>query len=548
MKHSFRLSPYTTKSFRFRLYLIFTGIIALLTAAFASFYVLTDIKGYRSTLEREGRLLATVLAQNARLPLFAENREALALLAAGTARYPSVISVSISNKDGRVLTEAGNSRGKNGDAVEMKVAVTSPGTVLSLETVLLGHAPVDKERVIGRVDLRLDTSGSHERLNKVVAASLAIGILFWIAASLLSYQVLKRVTSSFNRLMWGIDEIASGNLSARVELEGDDELGRAANAINAMAASLELRELENLSLQEELLNAMKLEVQDEKKRVMARLIHTNKMTSLGLLLSSMAHEINNPNASIRFSGHIIARMWGDVVPILDGVWREEGDFYLGGVPFQTARGALSENAAKIVENSERIARVVQGLRDYGVGDRSSLRPNLDINAAVSAALSVLTCQMKQDVSLKTSLGTDIPVIIGSHQQLEQVLINLIVNAMQSLPDGRGEVFLTTRYDSETAEVVVEVQDNGTGISAETMERLFEPFFSTKLERGGSGLGLYISQYIVAEHGGRLRILSQPGNGTLVQVILPAEATDASVGGLIAAKDGQHAADAVHEIG
>lgn len=548
MKHSFRLSPYTTKSFRFRLYLIFTGIIALLTAAFASFYVLTDIKGYRSTLEREGRLLATVLAQNARLPLFAENLEALALLAAGTARYPSVISVSISNKDGRVLTEAGNSQGKNGDAVEMKVAVTSPGPVLSLETVLLGHAPVDKERVIGRVDLRLDTSGSQKRLNKVVAASLAIGSLFWIVASLLSYQVLKRVTSSFNLLMWGIDEIASGNLSARVELEGDDELGRAANAINAMAASLELRELENLSLQEELLNAMKLEVQDEKKRVMARLIHTNKMTSLGLLLSSMAHEINNPNASIRFSGHIIARMWGDVVPILDGVWREEGDFYLGGVPFQTARGALSENAAKIVENSERIARVVQGLRDYGVGDRSSLRPNLDINAAVSAALSVLTCQMKQDVSLKTSLGTDIPVIIGSHQQLEQVLINLIVNAMQSLPDGRGEVFLSTRYDSETAEVMVEVQDNGTGISAETMERLFEPFFSTKLERGGSGLGLYISQYIVAEHGGRLRIWSQPGNGTLVQVILPAEATDASVGGLIAAKDGQHAADAVHEIG
>jgi signal transduction histidine kinase len=509
-----------TKNFRFRLYLIFTATIALLTAAFASFYVITEVNGFRSTLEREGRLLATVLAQNARLPLFAENREALDLLAAGTARYPSVLFVSISNAEGRILTELRNPRDTGSGAIDMKVEVTSPALVSSPEAVLLGHIPVDQKRVIGRVYLRLDTSGAQERLKKLVAATLAIGTLFWIVVSLLSYQILKRVTSSFNLLMHGIEEIGSGNLSARVNLDSDDELGRGANAINAMAASLELRELENLSLQEELLKSMKLEVQEEKKRVMARLIHTNKMTSLGLLLSSMAHEINNPNASIRFSGHIIAKIWADVVPLLDGVWREEGEFYLGGIPFQKARGALAENAAKIVENSERIARVVQGLRDYGVGDGARMRPDLELNSAVAAALSVLACQMQRDIWLKTALGTDLPVITGNQHQIEQVLINLILNAMQSFPDGRGEVRLTTRYDRAASEVVVEVEDDGAGICAETMERLFEPFFSTKLERGGSGLGLYISQYIVAEHGGRLQLTSTPGRGTRAQVILP----------------------------
>ena len=508
------------KSFRFRLYLIFTATIALLTAAFASFYVITEIKGYRSTLEREGRLLATILAQNARLPLFAENGEALLLLAQGTARYPSVLFVSISNADGRVLTEVGTGKGSKEGVVAMDVQVTSPGRALSPDSVLLGHMPVDTERIIGRVRLLLDTSGVRERLNQLVAASLGIGTLFWIVISLLSYQVLKRVTSSFNLLMDGIERIGSGKLSARVELDGADELDRAANAINAMAASLELRELENLSLQEELLKAMKLEVQEEKKRVMARLIHTNKMTSLGLLISSMAHEINNPNASIRFSGHIISKIWADVVPLLDAVWREEGDFYLGGVSFQTARGALAQNAANIVENSDRIAKVVQGLRDYGVGDRSKLRRNLELNSAVSAALSVLACQMTQGVQLKTSLAADLPAITGNQQQMEQVLINLILNAMQSLPDGRGEVLLTTRYDSAAAEVAVEVKDNGSGISAEMQDRLFEPFFSTKLERGGSGLGLYISQYIVSEHGGRLQLCSDPGQGTLARVVLP----------------------------
>jgi two-component system, NtrC family, sensor kinase len=533
VKKPLLLPPYP-KSFRFRLYLIYTGTIALLTAAFAIFYVVTEINSYRSILEREGKLLATILAQNARLPVFAENREALALLAAGTARYPSVLLVSISNADGRLLTEVRNPKNSGGDVIEMNVPVTSPGPVLSPEVVLLGHSPVGEERVIGRVHLNLDTSGARERLSRLVAASLAIGTVFWIVVSLLSYQILKRVTWSFNLLMGGIEKIGSGNFSARVDLDGNDELSRAANAINAMAASLELRELENLSLQEELLKAMKLEVQEEKKRVMARLIHTNKMTSLGLLISSMAHEINNPNASIRFSGHIIAKIWEDVVPLLDAVWREEGDFYLGGVPFQKARGALAENAGIIVANSERIARVVQGLRDYGAGDGSRLRPNLELNGTVSAALSVLACQMKQSVRLKTSLGANIPVITGSQQQIEQVLINLILNAMQALPDGCGEVSLSTRYDSAAAEVMVDVQDNGTGISAETMDRLFEPFFSTKLERGGSGLGLYISQYIVTEHGGRLLLSSKPGMGTLARVVLPIGAPHQSAGGLIPA--------------
>ena len=535
------------RSFRFRIYLIFTATIALLTAAFASFYVVTDVNRYRSNLEREGSLLATILAQNARLPLFAENREALLQLAEATARYPSVLFVSITNADGRPVTEIGR-EDNHRDDIETTVAVTSPGRVLSPEVVLLGHPQADLERIIGRVHLHMDSAGAQVRLKEMVAASFAIGTLFWMLISMLSYPVIKGVTFSFNRLLDGIDKIGSGKLSARVELDGSDELGRAANAINSMAASLELRELENLSLQEELLQAMKLEVQDEKKRVMARLIHTNKMTSLGLLLSSMAHEINNPNASIRFSGHMIAKMWVDVVPILDGFRREEGEFYLGGVPFETARGALTENAANIVENSERIARVIQGLRDYGVGDGSAVRPDMDLNGAVSAALSVLACQMKKDVRLKTALAPDLPAVRGNQHQLEQVFMNLILNAVQALPEGRGEVLLSTSYDILSSRVFFEVRDSGDGISAEIMPRLFEPFFSTKLEHGGSGLGLYISQYIVKEHGGLLRLSSHPGRGTLARVELPVAWSTASVGGLTVPQDGEHAADAAHQIG
>ncbi|WP_226373855.1 hypothetical protein [Citrifermentans bemidjiense] len=202
MKRKFRLSPFT-KSFRVRLYLIFTGTIALLTAAFVTFYVLTEINAYRSTLEREGRLLATILSQNARLPLFAENREALSALAEGTSRQSSVVSVLIIDQQGRVAAEARKVEIPQGETVKMEVEITSPSSVLSPESVLLGHQETDKQRVIGRVHLLLDMSAVRERLVNLVAASLAIGTLFWVAVSLLSYQVLKRVTSSFNMLMGG---------------------------------------------------------------------------------------------------------------------------------------------------------------------------------------------------------------------------------------------------------------------------------------------------------------------------------------------------------
>ncbi|GFO63508.1 sensor histidine kinase [Geomonas paludis] len=543
-RRKLRLPPYA-KSFRFRLYLIFTGTIALLTAAFVTFYVLTELNAYRSNMEREGKLLATVLAQNARLPLFAENREALGILAEGTARYPSVLSVSIVDREGKLLAQQVKTQTVAGDVIDMQVPISSPSGVLSPESALLGQPQGTEQRVIGEVRLKLDTSGARERLVTLVAASLAIGTLFWILVSLLCYQILKRVTSSFNLLLAGIEKIGNGTLSARVDLDGDDELARAANAINAMAASLELRELENLALQDELLRAMRLEVQEEKKRVMARLIQTNKMTSLGLLLSSMAHEINNPNASIRFSGHMIGKMLADALPLLDGVWQEEGEFYLGGVPYQKARLVLTENAGKIVENSERIAQVVQGLRDYGVGGGGQLRQRLEINSAVTAALSVLACQMKRDVQLHTSLGTSIPAIAGSQQQIEQVLINLILNAMQSCPGGSGEVHLSTRHEAGKGEVVVEVRDNGAGIAPETMERLFEPFYSTKLELGGSGLGLYISQFIVSEHGGRLQLDSTVGRGTVATVVLPV--APASVVGVLSAQHGQHPADPLHQV-
>ncbi|NTW99980.1 MAG: GHKL domain-containing protein, partial [Geobacteraceae bacterium] len=118
------------------------------------------------------------------------------------------------------------------------------------------------------------------------------------------------------------------------------------------------------------------------------------------------------------------------------------------------------------------------------------------------------------------LAPDLPKITGNQYQLEQVVVNLLLNAMQAIPDNKGSVTIRTEYSAETAEVDIVVMDQGTGIRPEVRKHLFEAFFSTKIDKGGSGLGLYISNFIVSEHKGRLTIDSGKKGGTVATVHLP----------------------------
>ena len=445
------------------------------------------------------------------------------MLAAGTARYPSVLLRLHQQRRGAAPHRgAATARTNAGEAPSTwTLPVTSPGPVLSPEAVLLGHTPVDEKRVIGQVQLRLDTSGvrrapeePRRRLPRHRDPLLDRRLASVLPDPQAGHLLLQPADARHRG-----DRIGTTS-RPRVDLDGDDELGRAANAINAMAASLELRELENISLQEELLKAMKLEVQEEKKRVMARLIQTNKMTSLGLLLSSMAHEINNPNASIRFSGHIIAKIWADVVPLLDGVWREEGEFYWVGCRFRRRGRRWRRTPAKIVENSERIARVVQGLRDYGVGDGAKLRPNLEMNEAVAAALSVLACQMKQDIRLKTVAWQRHP---RRHREpaadragADQPDHERHAGASQRVRRGAAVAPVTTATRNE---VVVEVQDTGAGIAAGDHGATFRAFLIPPSWTGAAaGWGFTSrSTSLPSMVGGCSSHLRGRGKGTLARI-------------------------------
>ena len=508
-------------SFRFKLFIIFTCLTALITIIFSSLYIVYELRTHRQTDMEKLHMLATHLADNIRLPLYAENREALRQMAEDTARYPDIHGVMISARDGRVLAEYERPDISGaGDTLSETVEVRSSPLGAGPDTAITGTRETS-DTLIGRVRLSHVTIETGPMVRRLILTASGIGLVFWLAVSCLSYLALRQVTRSFNALMRGLETMRTGDYALKIDVERDDEPGRAAAAVNELAASLQERDRENQRLQEELLNAMRLEVETEKKLLMAKLIQTNRMTSLGLLASSMAHEINNPNGSIRLAGQFLSRAWRDALPLLQQVSAEEGDFNLGGIQFSAARKNIEECCATIDRNTDRITHVVKDLRSYSLGERNEILPGVDLTQVIAGSLAIIRAHgMHSEATINAECTANVPTITGSYHQLEQVLVNLLLNAVQSLQDGKGNILVSTSFDPGRNEVLIAVSDNGVGIPAEHMRRLRDPFFSTRIHKGGSGLGLFVASFIVSEHSGSLDFSSTPGSGTTVTVRIP----------------------------
>jgi PAS domain S-box-containing protein len=265
----------------------------------------------------------------------------------------------------------------------------------------------------------------------------------------------------------------------------------------------------------------KVQIEQESRLIQTKLIQANKMMSLGLLISGIAHEINNPNNSILLGSQLMSRAWNDVYPLLDSRFRNEGDYILGGSSYSEMRESIPRLLAMVTESSRRIEGIIHNLREFVIQGSSDNSQQIDINRIVSVSVSILQNHIKKHTEKFTiSLQDDLPPACGNPQQLEQVIVNLIMNAIQALPSRERGVRVSTGYRQDSKQIVITVQDEGCGIPPELQPHIFEPFVSTKLESGGTGLGLAISSLIVKEHHGQLEVASTLNEGTTCAVILP----------------------------
>lgn len=513
-------------SFRSKIFIAFTVLTFLIAASFMVIATRNEIHNYQERSHEKARLLASMLADTVRLPLFAGDLAGLQQLASETFRISHVAAITISDHENKILVDLKNpEQGEQPMHTTMATAsVQASASAMAVSDALSGVA-TSGTTLLGQVRVAIDTSDLQRSIWGTLAKTAVVVLLFWGTFLLVTYPVLKRITKSFETLTQGLDTMMEGDFSLKIPVESDDEAGRATQAVNRLAETLEDREVENRNLQAELLNAVRLEMQEEKRSLMAKMIQTNRMTSLGLLISSMAHNINTPNGAVKLAAQYLLRSWKDILPLLEGVAREEGDFQVGGLRFSEAKGEFGSAIESINRNAERVETVIQDLRAYNIGERCRQLSGMSVNQAVEGALTIIRAHGRQaQISLIPQLAGDLPLIEGNTHQIEQVVVNLLLNAMQAMPEATGVVTVTTRYDAAAHEIQIVVTDEGTGLPEVVMQNLFEPFTSTRMDKGGSGLGLYISNFIVSEHKGRIAFSANRPQGTIATVCLPVPET------------------------
>ncbi len=261
---------------------------------------------------------------------------------------------------------------------------------------------------------------------------------------------------------------------------------------------------------------------EEKARLrQEQLFRAAKMVSLGTLVSGVAHEINNPVTSALLNTQTLRKVWNGVLPILDSRSQREGDFRVGGMTYNEIRERMPLLLSHIEDGTRRVRDIVTDLKDFARETPSERSDDIDVNQVVKKAVGLVSNLIKKSTNNFTvDCAPTLPVFKGSAQRIEQVVINLVMNACQALSDSAQAIQISTGVDPDQTSVFVEIRDKGIGVPPEVIQQIKDPFFTTKRDSGGTGLGLAISDRIVRDHEGQMTFKSKPGEGTTVRVNFP----------------------------
>lgn len=482
--------------FQFKLFLIFTLLTLLIFSLLTFFYIYSENYKTRQNVTERLHLQAKNLADSIRLPLYAENLVMLRQLAEQAARIPEILEVVITAPDGRVLADIRSPKPTGqSETIVQTVAVQSSPLVDSVESAM-SSTNNSSVALIGNVRMERGTDDLSRALSKFVTLSVSCAVLFWLAVTLLCYLILRRVTNSFNALMRGIKVMKSGDFTSRIDIVFDDEPGRAALAINNLADVLQQRGEENIRLHEERLVFER------------QMLQTQKLESLGVMAGGIAHDYNNLLQSI-----------------------------LGNIELASMKLDPESESRKYIDSAmssgKHAAQLTRLMLTY-VGKGFITKKELILNELVRENSEMLKTAASKAVQMELSLAADLPHIMADEAQIQQVVMNLIINAAESIEGESGIVRLTTGIQKcdqiclaaslldEKPEpgpfVFLEVCDNGCGMNEETLKRLFDPFFSTKF--AGRGLGMSAVMGIMKIHSGALFVESKSGNGTTIKVLFP----------------------------
>ena len=247
-----------------------------------------------------------------------------------------------------------------------------------------------------------------------------------------------------------------------------------------------------------------------------------RLASLGLLISGVAHEINNPNTFISFNLPILKDYLDEVVPIIDTYASSREDFEVANMPYDEFRLDLFKLIENVTHGSRRIDTIVTQLKAFSRIQDSRKLADVNIKSVLDRVATLANSQIKRMVKrFEMNVPTDLPKLYTDGNAIEQIVLNLLINACQAADKSDSWVGLKAYMITDNPDkLCIEITDNGCGMDDETLGHIFDPLFTTKGPASGTGLGLYVCHNLVEGLGGMIDVQSAPGEGSTFQVILP----------------------------
>jgi len=252
-----------------------------------------------------------------------------------------------------------------------------------------------------------------------------------------------------------------------------------------------------------------------------QLLQADKMASLGVLVSGMAHEINNPNNLIMLNADILSASLKDMISALDAWAAVHPDFTLNRLPYAQMRPELPVLFTGITGGAKRISNIVHTLKRFTQIDEGRTDQQVSVHEVIEAAVSIMRNFIIQHTHAFSIVCPDnLGHLRGNFQQIEQVIINLLSNACQALRNPSESIILSAER-TVSDRIRITITDQGVGIPKDNLNKIIQPFFTTRRDLGGTGLGLSVSYSIIEFHHGRLYFESEEGKGTRAIIELPA---------------------------
>lgn len=404
------------------------------------------------------------------------------------------ISTNVKNKTGtraigtRVSKEVNTAVLKEGKAWIHRAFVVNDWYITAYEPIKNIDNKIIGILYVGMLERPYIDTTEQVMLTFTVMASLCVVLLLVIL-----YFSTTRIINPLQKMVVATQEIAKGDLSHKVEVNSKDEIGCLAESFNQMTEDLKSANQKLIEWGKTLEKKVE-ERTKELTKMQAHLFQSEKLASLGKLSAGIAHEINNPLGGVLIYSHLL----------LEDTDKSSPHY---------------ENLKKIVKETSRCKDIVKGLLEFA-RPKDPEMSLIDINKLVDKSLSIMEGQaLFQNIRVEKRYSSDLSKIVADSGQLQQVFMNIILNAAESM-DGNGSLILFTSLDEDSKNISIKFTDTGQGIKEEDKKRLFEPFFSTKEVGKGTGLGLAISYSIIQKHNGVIEVHSELGKGSTFTVKLP----------------------------